>query len=96
MSLLSQPPANNVDGVLQQMAELLELIEHGSSFTVWFYRMRFLNLCRYSRVFLADVLQKTRYSDLVIRFKLLTQYNDDEECVDDSKEEPLISFSEQN
>lgn len=96
MSFFSVPPAGNLDGVLQQMNELSEQIDTLPAFISWYQRNRFLTLCRYSRKFVFTATQKTRYSELVIKFKQKTLYNDITELDIEAKEEPLITFSEQN
>ena len=96
LSFFSVPPAGNLDGVLHQMNELIEHIDSLPAFRSWYQRNRFLTLCRYSRKFAFTAAQKTRYSELVIKFKGKTLYNDVAELDIEAKEEPLISFSEQN
>ena len=96
LSFLSVPPAGNLDGVLQQMNELIGQIDSLPSFISWYHRNRFLILCRFTRKFMFTDVQKTRYSELVIKFKQKTLYNDVIELELEAKEEPLIRFSEQN
>jgi hypothetical protein len=78
------------------MNELIAQIDELPAFISWYQRNRFLTLCRYTRKFVFNNLQKTRYSDLVIKFKQKTLYNDIPELEHEAKEEPLITFSEQN
>lgn len=96
LSFFSVPPAGNLDGILQQMNELLDRIDSLPAFISWYQRNRFLTLCRYSRKFTFTAAQKSRYSELVIKFKQKTLYNDIAELDIEAKEEPLITFSEQN
>ena len=95
LSFLTVPPAGNLDGVLHQMAELLIQIDALPDFISWYQRNRFLTLCRFTRKFMFSDVQKTRYSELVIKFKQKTLYKDDILGLE-AKEEPLITFSEQN
>ena len=96
LSFFSVPPAGNLDGVLQQMNELIKHLDTFPNFISWYQRNRFLTLCRYTRKFIFTESQKTRYSELVIEFKRKTLYNDIPEQVSETREEPLITFSEQN
>ncbi len=78
------------------MNELLEQIDSLPTFISWYQRNRFLTLCRYTRKFTFSDLQKARYTELVLKFKQKTLYKDDIALGIEAKEEPLITFSEQN
>jgi len=93
--MVSVPPAGNLDGVLQQMEELLKQIDTLPAFISWYQRNRFLTLVRYTRKYVFTDVHKTRYTELVIKFRQKTACKDSGLELE-AREEPLISFSEQN
>ena len=87
--MLSVPVLSNAEGLLSEMTRVVVRLEDGSFFS-WFLKPRFLDLCRVSSKYLFTNDQRSTYTNLVNRYKVIIAgdtINSDSNVLD----KPLIS-----